>query len=171
MTDDLTPPHWDGSGPVSAPRASHYVSPHGKPRGLARRLAEWAERMGTDKGLPWAGLGIIRDLQMATHILNKREWLEAMRLSDDPEAQRFAEELLGDDETLDAAWNAAEHVKAAVPEFDTLDPVAAIETLDAAAVEAQRDYRAVRAVLVDAGALADDDTETPIADLVRALMP
>lgn len=144
-----------------------YVSPHGKPAGLAHRLAEWAERMGSDKGLPWAGLGIIGDLQLASRILNKREWLEAMRLSDDPEAQAFAAELLADNETYEAAEDAAAHVRGLPDEPHALDPVETIEKLDRRA----QDYERVRAVLVDAGALADDDEETPVADLVRALMP
>lgn len=152
------------------PGPSHYVSPYGKPRGLAQRLADWAARMGTDSSLPWAGLGIIGDLKLASQLLNKREWLEAMRLSDDPEAQRFAEELLADNETYEAAEDAAAHVKGLPDEDCALDPVETIERLDAAALAAQQDYDRVRDVLVSCGALSDDDEETPVADLVRALL-
>lgn len=42
-----------------------YVSPHGKPEGLRKRLEYWAERMSTDPSLPWAGLGIIADIRAA----------------------------------------------------------------------------------------------------------
>lgn len=143
-----------------------YESPHGKPRGLALRLADWAERMGRDRGLPWAGLGIIGDLKLAAGILNKREWLEAMRLSDDPEAQRFAVELLDDADEHEIAIDAADHVRGLPDEPHALPPVETIEKLDARAV----DYGRVRDVLVQTGALADDDTETPVADLVRALL-
>lgn len=159
--DDLTPPHYGAPG---------YVSPYGKPRGLRRRLAEWADKMGSDRSLPWAGLGIIGDLKLAASILNKREWLEAMRLSNDPDAQRFAAELLADDESLDAAWNAAEHAKALPKGTDTLDPVAVTEALDAEAVAAQRIVRAVRAGLERNG-LADENTpDEMLADLLGVLL-
>lgn len=150
--------------------APGYVSPYGKPRGLAARLLKMAGRMSTDRTLPWAGTGIIEDLKMAAQVLNKREWLEKLRLSDDPDAQRFAAEALADEELLDAAYDAAGHVKGLPDEATALDPVETIEKLDAATVAARRDYTAVRDVLVGLGALADDDTETPVADLLRALL-
>lgn len=147
-----------------------YVSPYGSPRGLAARLADWAVRMGTDRNLPWAGLGVIEDLKLAAQILNKREWLEKLHLSDDPDAQRFAAEALADDETLEAVQDAADRAQASAEKYSGADPVAVIEQLDEAALAARRDYAAVRDVLVQAGALADDDTETPVADLMRALL-
>lgn len=42
-----------------------YKSPYGEPEGLRDRLAEWAQRLGQDKALPWAGLGLIADLEAA----------------------------------------------------------------------------------------------------------
>lgn len=42
-----------------------YESPYGKSEGLRDRLAEWAERLGTDKSLPRAGLGLVADLEAA----------------------------------------------------------------------------------------------------------
>lgn len=147
-----------------------YVSPYGKPRGLAARLADWAERMGSDRQLPWAGTGIIGDLKLAAQVLNKREWLEMLRLSSDPDAHRFATEALADDETLEAVQDAADRAQASNEKYSGADPVAVIEQLDEAALAARRDYAAVRDVLVQAGALADDDTETPVADLLRALL-
>ena len=147
-----------------------YVSPYGSPRGLAARLVNWAERMGTDRNLPWAGLGVIEDLKLAGYVLNKREWLEKLLLSDDPDAQRFAREALADDETLEAVQDAADRAQASAEKYSGADPVAVIEQLDEAALAARRDYAAVRDVLVQAGALADDDEETPVADLLRALL-
>lgn len=156
--------------PTATAPPSRYVSPYGKPAGLPRRLAEWAQRMGTDRSLPWAGTGIIEDLKLAAAALNKREWLEAMRLSDDPEAQRFAAELLDDDETLDAAWNAAEHAKALPDDVDKLDPVAVVETLDATALQAQATNRGIRRVLEQAGVADDQTTDEELPDLLRALL-
>ena len=147
-----------------------YVSPHGFARGLPARLAEWAQRMGADRSLPWAGLGICEDMKLAAAILNKREWLEAMRLSDDPKAQEFAAELLDDDETLDAAWNAAEHARALPKGTDTLDLVAVTEALDAAALQAQATNRSIRLVLEQAGVADDQTTDDELPDLLRALL-
>ncbi len=147
-----------------------YVSPFGKPTGLKRRLLEHVERMGRDRNLPWLGTGIIEDLKLAAAILNKREWLEAMRLSNDPEAQRFAAELLDDDETLDAAWNAAEHAKALPDDVDKLDPVAVTEALDAEATKAQATNRSIRLVLEQAGVADDQTTDEELPDLLRALL-
>lgn len=148
-----------------------YTSPHGKPRGLARRLAAMAGRLGNgaDRHL-WAGLGIIEDLRMASHILNKREWLEHLRTSPDPDAQRFADELLADDETLEAVQDAASSTRTPIAantadsayRQPTYDPVATVEQLDDAAQGALHAYRQVRQVLEQAG-VADENT--PDADL------
>lgn len=147
-----------------------YVSPYGKPRGLAARLASAEARFRTDRSFPWQGTGIIEDLRLVVQILNKREWLEKLRLSDDPDAQRFAAEALADDETLEAVQDAADRAQASNEKYSGADPVAVIEQLDDAALAARRDYDAVRDVLVQAGALADDDKETPVADLLRMLL-
>lgn len=149
---------------------SGYVSPHGRPAGLAARLGDWAGRISIDHSLPWAGLGIIEDLKLAAQVLNKREWLEKLRLSNDPDAQRFAAEALADDETLEAVQDAADRAQASNEKYSGADPVAVIEQLDEAALAARRDYDRGRDVLVQAGALADDDRETPVADLLRALL-
>lgn len=43
--------------------------PYGKPEGLADRLLEHIDRLGTDKQLPWVGLGLIADLRCASEQL------------------------------------------------------------------------------------------------------
>lgn len=40
--------------------------PYGKPEGLAERLLEHIHKLGTDKTLPWVGLGLIDDLRAAS---------------------------------------------------------------------------------------------------------
>ena len=107
---------------------------------------------------------------MAAQILSKREWLEKLRLSDDPDAQRFAAEALEDEETLEAAATACGYVTGLPEEKYRLDPVQTIERLDAAVAAARADYESVRFVLVQTGALAADDKDTPVADLLRALL-
>lgn len=157
-----------------------YVSPYGKPQGLAARLLEWAERMATDRSLPWAGLGIIEDLKLSAKVLNSREFLEHLRVHGDGEQAQFAQELLDMVDTVEACESA---VYVAGDRRDLgadgrwTDPPRAIEILagqvdeqEAAAAKAEQDFADVRAVLVQTGALAADDTETPVADLLRALL-
>ncbi len=151
------------------PPTPGYVSPYGKPRGLRARLEKHRATL-SQNGLPWHGLGLIADVELIMQILNKREWLEAMHKSADPDAQRFAAELLADDETLDAAWNAAEHAKALPDGTDTLDPVAVTEALDAAALQAQATNRGIRRVLEQAGVADDATTDDELPDLLRALL-
>jgi hypothetical protein len=43
---------------------------YGAREGLADRLEEWKHRFGTDRSLPWPGLGLLEDLQAAADALN-----------------------------------------------------------------------------------------------------
>lgn len=43
--------------------------PYGKPEGLGKRLAMWANQLGHDTKYPWAGLGLIDDLNEAARQL------------------------------------------------------------------------------------------------------
>lgn len=47
-----------------------YVSPYGKPEGMADRLREHVRRLGTDKSLPWVGLGLCDDLMKAAEMID-----------------------------------------------------------------------------------------------------
>lgn len=133
---------------------------------LLDRLERWQVRLGTDRNLPWIGLGLIGDLQMATQLLGSREWLEFLRANGTNEQSDHARQLLADLDTLEAADDAAAHVRNLPKHEHALDPVQTIEALDDAADE----LRSVRFVLEQCGALAADDHETPIADLLRALL-
>lgn len=143
-----------------------YISPFGKPRGLASRLADMAGRMGTDRNLPWAGLGIIEDLKLAASILCKREWLEALRLSDDPDAQRFAAEALEDIDELETVETAAASVQGLLDEPHALPGVETIEKLDDKAVALSK----IRAVLYEIGVADKATTDDEMADFIRALL-
>lgn len=46
-----------------------YERVFGKPKGLEKRLAMWANQLSTDKTLPWVGLGLIHDLICASKML------------------------------------------------------------------------------------------------------
>jgi hypothetical protein len=41
----------------------------GKPENIEKRLAMWSVQLGTDKSLPWVGLGLIDDLKCACRML------------------------------------------------------------------------------------------------------
>lgn len=139
-----------------------YVSPYGQPAGLAARLRQWIERLGGDKTLPWVGLGLIRDLEVTLQLLNLQEFAEWLRVNGPPEHQHFADDILADQFTLEAVRDACD-----VAGFrDEPDPVKAVEK----ATEELRAFDAMRRVLVDTGALADDDRDTSLPDLLRALL-
>lgn len=62
--------------PNAKPGERGYLGPgwdqirsYGKPEGLADRLLEHIEKLGTDKTLPWVGLGLIDDLRCASEAL------------------------------------------------------------------------------------------------------
>lgn len=46
-----------------------YKSKYGARDGLADRLEDWVRRLGTDRSLPWAGTGLLADLQTAADVL------------------------------------------------------------------------------------------------------
>ena len=138
-----------------------YVSPHGHLVGLRARLAQWAARMGTDRSLPWVGLGLVNDLEVVVQLLNLREFAEWLKVQGPAEHQAFADDILRDQETIDAVGDALKH---AGHEVD--DPVQGVEALD----REVRQVDAIRQVLVDTGALAPDDQDTAIPDLLRALL-
>lgn len=143
--------------------------PYGQTPGLAARLAAWAARLSTDRTLPFAGLGIVDDLKMAAQILTTREYLDWLRVHGDPAHIEFVDDLLRDADTLDAVQDAADRAQASSKDGGA-DPVAVIEEIDDAATRAQTENAALRSVLIDIGALVDDDEETDIADLLRALL-
>lgn len=138
---------------------STYVSPHGCLVGLRDRLQRWVDRCGRDRSLPWAGLGFINDLEAVVQLLNLREFAEHLRVNGTPEQQAFAADILADQETIEAVRMAVD----TAGYRDEPDPVRAVEIMDDEA-------RAVRKVLIDCGALASDDEETNVPDLVRALL-
>ena len=139
-----------------------YVSPHGHLSGLRDRLAKWVERMGRDRSLPWVGLGVVNDLEVTLQLLNLREFAEWLRVNGPPEQQGFAADILADQETLEAVRQAADMAGYR----DEPDPVRVVERLD----DEVRALDAMRAVLVEKGALANDDYDTPLPDLLRALL-
>jgi hypothetical protein len=157
MRDD--PPVPNDHGYVSAPRLTKHQ--FGTVIGLPQRLAAWCDRMGKDRSLPWAGLGIIKDLETAMQLLNLTEFAEWLRTKGDPAYQHFGDDILADQETIEAVHQAL-HTAG----HDQHDPVAGVEALD----REVRSVDAIRQVLIDTGALAKDDTETALPDLLRALL-
>lgn len=144
---------------------SSYVSPYGFVVGLQKRLAEWAVRLGTDRALPWAGLGIIGDLKLAAAILNLREFAEHLNTNGTPEQREWAAEILRNEETLQGVTQAL-----ADGGLRNFDQVAGVETLNRERDEARARLRAVRAVLEQAGVVDDATPDSDLPDLLRALL-
>ena len=139
-----------------------YVSPHGHVSGLRDRLAAMIPRLGQDKSLPWVGLGLVQDLEIVVQLLNLQEFAEWLRVNGTPEQQPFAEDILADQFTLEAVRQACDTAGLR----DEHDVVRAVEKLDLDSRVVER----MRSVLVESGALEPDDTQTDMADLLRALL-
>jgi hypothetical protein len=168
MSSDLRAVAIQGSAAetvAAAERLRAYVSPYGQPCGLSARLARWAERMGTDRSLPWAGLGIIGDLKLAASILNLREFAEYVRTNGAPEHRQWADDILRLDETADAVDSAL--CRAGLTNYV---PPAGVETLQRERDAAVREVFQVRQLLVGMGVLDEGDNVTPMPDLLRALL-
>lgn len=153
----------------NVPQTPRYVSPFGKPRGLRARLAKHRATL-SQPGLPWHGTGFINDLELLMKLLDKREWLEAMRTSDDADAQRFAAELLDDADELETVETAAANVNGLPDEEHALPGVETIERLDAATVELRQRVAGMRAVLERAGVVDDGTPDEMLPDLLQALL-
>lgn len=134
-----------------------YDPPFGKMAGLPERIASWVKRLSSP-ALPWVGLGLIRDLEMVGRILSLREFGEFLR------ARAGIDSEWGDE--IIAAADAVE----ALEEIEAVVPVAPGEAYADAVENAAKLGERMRAVLVEAGALADDDLATDPADLLRALL-
>lgn len=149
-----------------------YRSPYGRlDAGLRDRLAGLVATLRTDRQHPFIGLGALADLELIMSLLNKREFLDWLHVHGPDDQRRFAEELRANVDTAEACEDAAAHAEMVPTKLgDWPDPVQAIEALDKVAQAATRDYDAVREVLVDVGALEADDADTPVADLLRALL-
>lgn len=141
---------------------SSYVSPYGHLSGLRERLARTLDRLGRDRSLPWVGLGLVNDLEVTLQLLNLQEFAEWLRVNGSPEHQHFAADILADQFTLEAVRDACD----SAGQKNEPDPVKAVENLHGELTA----YDDMRKVLVDTGALADDDYETPLPDLLRALL-
>lgn len=162
------PPEPNAPGYVSAPRPRSRQ--YGAVIGLRARLGAWQRTLSRDRSAHWVGTGLIEDLRTAMQILNLREFAQWLRVNGPAEHWEFADEILANEEYVEAVDDAAERVEAVDGRTFVSHPAATIAALDEAALKARADYQAVRDVLVACGALADDDEETPVADLVRALL-
>lgn len=148
-----------------------YDPRYGELRGLVDRLGEWAQRMKTDRSLPWAGTGIIKDIEAAMKHLNSREFLENLRVTGTGDEPQYATEALEALDTVEAAENAVYNADFDLGEGGSYtDPPKAIEILDKAATAATTENEAIRDILVEIGALGAQDNETSVPDLLRALL-
>lgn len=136
------------------------MSQYGQIKGLPERIAEWVQRCSRDKSLPWVGLGLIADMEAVVRLLSLEEFGKWLHTHPDDELQRWGVTV------LDAAADRAHlekltaRIDTAVPPIDDNEP--SLDQIDRAGE--------VRTVLVELGALAPDDTDTSIPDLLRALL-
>lgn len=129
-------------------------------RGLPQRMAEWLSLANTP-GTAWLGQGRHKDLELIVRLLSLNEFGQFLRTHSDAELAQWGLEVL-------EAAEAADELEALQDDIDQALPNA--PTYHGAVVIAGETISSVRAVLVHAGALAEDDTETPIAGLVAALL-
>ena len=103
--------------------------------------------------------------------LNLREYGEWLRAKGSAPLHEYGDEILDmldaadcEEQACDLEEQTCDLVQEKLPERDTYSA-----SIEAAAAQIA-DLADVRQALVDFGALADDDTETDIGDLVRALI-
>jgi hypothetical protein len=131
---------------------------YGSIGGLPQRIADWVGRMKYDKTLPWAGLGVVDDMEAVVRLLSLKEFGEFLHTHSDPELQRWGVEVLaahGDRKILLATID--QHL----PEGDSATDAVRI---------AGETITDVRAALERCGALTPGDTSTPIGPLLAMLL-
>lgn len=138
-----------------------YDPPFGKLSGLPDRIGSWCKRLRSP-GLPWAGLGLIRDLEMVMRLLTLREFGEFLRSRAGIDSE-WGDEII-------AAADAADELEELQADIERAVPVEPGEIYADAVERAAKLGERMRAVLVETGALADNDTETDPADLLRLLL-
>ena len=165
MTDEQEQSAWT-QHIVGGKHGKPYVSPYGKIEGLAQRLADFRLRLIRPGGnLPFYG-GMVADLEVVLRLLNAREFAEWLRVHGDDEQARFAVEILAALDEQGEMDDLISDIERVVPVAEGQEYAEAVEGVAGKAVR----YDAVRAVLVNCGALAADDTETNVPDLIRALL-
>lgn len=135
---------------------------YGDVRLLAQRFAYFRDRMSNDKTLPWVGLGLIADLEVAVRLLTLPEFGEWLNAHPNNELQRWGLEVIDAAESRDELTRLHEDIDDKIP-AEGKQPHEAV----AIAGETLHD---IRNVLVDQGVLNAGDEETPIADLLRVLL-
>lgn len=153
------PPQPNEHGYASKPRPT--MRQFGTVVGLQQRLVDHIRRLGTDRTLPWVGLGLINDLEIAVQLLNLKEFAEWLRTKGDPAHASFADEISDAYDALADAGYATPSLASNVAGLDD-------ENRQNEAKAMQLDD--LRGVLVATGALAADDRETDLPALLRALL-
>ncbi len=150
---------------MTAPIPAHRA--YGEIRGLPDRVRHWIDRVGNDPRLPWIGLGLIDDLERVMQLLSLKEFGEWLRTHPDPTLAEWSGEVLTAADDAEGYAELVEDIDNALPDGPPGEAYA--DAVKDCADEANR-YRDMRAVLVETGALAEDDTSTDPADLLRVLL-
>lgn len=166
--------HRDGSliwplgtpGPGQVGHLGRYYSPFGKLDGLRARIRKWCDAQHNDRNTPFTGLGVVADWELALQILNLREFAEWLRVQPGPHAD-FANEII---EAADAGAELDDLRDHIVHQLGKPEVGASYHDAITDAATAGETIDDVRGLLVELGMLADGDTETELAPLLRALL-
>jgi hypothetical protein len=137
---------------------------YGKIEGLTGRIGDWLHRVKYDKSTPWAGLGLCADLEVILRLLSLEEFGQWLRSHSDDELQRWGIEVLDAADAVADLDAMQDEIVKRMGGDDTTEPYLNIVER----VANERDD--VRKVLIECGALAPDDTDTNVPDLLRALL-
>ncbi len=138
----------------------HPLEPGAPPRLVERLRVFYAELQPLYRhpnGFPLQGMA---DLELVMQLLDLREFADWLRTHGAPDQTRCAADIISQVDTIDALDDAVAYAGGLATSDD---PVKALEDMTG-------DLRGVRDVLVSVGALEAQDYDTPLPDLLRALL-
>jgi len=142
-----------------------YVRPFGQLPGLVRRLATWSAKLRAPIPNMPCPVGLIDDIEVVMRLLNAREFAEWLHQHGEGDASRFAADFLAALDEQEGEERLATDIERALPVANGQTYADAVDQAASKAIA----YDAVRATLVNCGAMADDD-DTDVPALIRALL-
>ncbi len=142
---------------------------YGTPEGLPARLADWLERMNSNRSLPWHGLGFVNDLRCVMRLLSLPEFAAWLRTHPSPQLHEWAEpvaeavDAMADLEDLQGKIDDQPTPGGIEPDKETYEE--AVERLG----DEARELDNIRDELVRLGVLAEGDTSTKPSQLLGLL--
>jgi hypothetical protein len=143
-----------------------YVFRYGRLVGLTERMAALCKRCRENDGRPFVGLGIIADLELVMRLLNLREYAEWLQVHGDDDQRRWAADIIDLQDRDEDNEQCFADIERVVPVGDDQPYAEAVGDVARKAVQ----YDVVRAILVNVGAIAPDDTAADVPGMIRALL-